>query len=771
VRFLAIFLLMFIAGTSAAPAFTAVAAEIWLGALTQDITAEQAAKLRWKGPRGAEVTSVERRSPAEKAGLIPGDIILTVDGEEVDTAAKLGTILKSKVPYQDVKLRLWRRDTEIGVSVRLVMHALYPIALAEKTGPEIQLDTGGHTAQIVAIAVTPDKKHLISASVDGNIRVWDIEKEKTERIIRGYSSPEGAGRIWAMALSPDGQLLAVGGWMDRMSVASPCCGDIRLFDVSTGKLVGLLKGHDDIVLSLAFSPDGKKLISSQRGKKAFAIVWNLKDRKPQTYLRPYEVKECEDGGMARCAINQVRFTQEGTNAITASEDKLLRLWDISTGKMIAEMSGHENGVTGLAVSSTEGTIASSDRDGGIRLWNSRSGKFLRALAKDRQQACGLNFIPESNGLMSCEGLETQVDAPNGVNIWNVMDGSAKQTYHGHTVPVTAAAVEPGGRWVATGDVYGEIHIWDVQKAETMKRLNGIGNAVWAVAFSEDGQTIAWGNSRTSWTPNAYGPLQYQLSLPLHETVSETAAFNVVNQFPPIRLLEPEKKWVPVVQQRGDKTITFKRGDAFGDILELTQNGQVMAKLPVYAVGSSNQGHRAFGFIPNGQGIFSASEKCLNIYELATLPRDNRILPPRDHRCRSIHDGTIWAAAVSPDGRLMITGSADQTVKIWNRQTGELIVTLFRGNNEQWVMWTPQGYHVGNSNLLGWKLNRTLDREADFVGADRMGNILWRPDIVLRALQYASATRAVWEAEGSGLPLIDILEEKNRNWPWADKPQQ
>lgn len=768
-RFLVTFLSLFIASISVVSALTLTPAEIWLGAYTQDITAEQAAKLRWKGPRGAEVTSVEPRSPAEKAGLIPGDIILTVDGEEVDVAEKLAAILKSKAPYQDVRLRLWRRDTEIGVSVRLVTHTPKLSPLSDKTVPELQLDTGGHTARIAALAVTPDKKRLISASVDGSIRVWDIESEKTERIIRGYSSREGAGRIWTMALSPDGQILAVGGWMDRMGIASPCCGDIRLFEVSTGKLVGLLKGHDDVVLSLAFSADGKKLISSQRGKKAFAIIWNLKDHKPQTYLRPYETKDCPDDLTARCAINQVRFAQDGANAITASEDKLLRLWDTSTGKMIVEMSGHEKGITGLAVSSSEGLIASSDRDGAIRLWNSRTGKFLRAITKDRQQACGLNFISEGNGLLSCEGQVAQVETPSSVNIWNLADGSIKQTYHGHAVPVTAAVVEPSGRWVATGDTYGDIQIWSTQKAETMKRLKGIGSPVWSVAFSEDGQTIAWGNSRTAWTQNAYGPLQYQLTLPLREDVAETAAYNVVNQFPPIRSLEPEKKWLPVVPQREDKTITFKKGDVSGDILELTQNGQVKAKLPVYAVGTSNQGHRAFGFLPNGQGVFSASDECLNIYEFADLFRDNLVLPPRN-QCRSVHNGTVWAAAVSPDGRLLISGASDQTIKIWNRQTGELIATLFRGDNDQWVMWTPQGYHVGNSTLLGWKLNRTLDHEADFVSADRMDNMFWRPDIVLRALQYASATRAAWEAEGSGLPLTDMLEVKNRNWPWADTPQ-
>ena len=77
------------------------------------------------------------------------------------------------------------------------------------------LDTGGHMALIRGIAFTPDGRQLVSASDDKTIRVWDLASGKTVRTIRGESAPGHAGKIFAMALSPDGKWLAAGGYCTR----------------------------------------------------------------------------------------------------------------------------------------------------------------------------------------------------------------------------------------------------------------------------------------------------------------------------------------------------------------------------------------------------------------------------------------------------------------------------------------------------------------------------------------------------------------------------
>ena len=140
------------------------------------------------------------------------------------------------------------------------------------------LDTGGHMATIKGLVFTPDGKQIVSAGLDKSIRVWDWQTGSTVRMIRGHIGLGSEGVTYALALSPDGRWLAAGGFMaPGHGVRDNEVGDIRLFDFASGKLVGLLRGHADAVNSLAFSPDGKLLISGSADRAA--IIWDVAGRR------------------------------------------------------------------------------------------------------------------------------------------------------------------------------------------------------------------------------------------------------------------------------------------------------------------------------------------------------------------------------------------------------------------------------------------------------------------------------------------------------------
>ena len=124
-----------------------------------------------------------------------------------------------------------------------------------------------------------------------------------------------------------------------------------------------------------------------------------------------------------------------------------------------------------------------------------------------------------------------------------------------------------------------------------------------------------------------------------------------------------------------------------------------------------------------------------------------------------HDDVPWDFASSPDGRFLVSGATDQTVRLWNLKTRELIVTLFHGTDGEWVMWTPQGYYTGSpgaDKIVGWQINKGPDQAADYVGADQLRQHLNRPDIVEKAIILASADQAVREAPGTSFKLVDLL---------------
>src|SRR5262245_15151022 len=180
----------------------------WLGVELQDVTKEEADKLGWDAPRGAKVSAASPGSPADKAGVKAGDIVVAIERTQIDTASELNAAIDAKGPGAQVLLSVLSAGRERRVTATL---AERPAQQAEVvTALHLMLDAGGHTAPVTGVAFTPDGKRVVSASIDKTVRVWSLETGKTVRMIRGDARRDW-GNIDAMVLSPDGHWLALGG--------------------------------------------------------------------------------------------------------------------------------------------------------------------------------------------------------------------------------------------------------------------------------------------------------------------------------------------------------------------------------------------------------------------------------------------------------------------------------------------------------------------------------------------------------------------------------
>ncbi|EDN71868.1 WD-40 repeat protein [Beggiatoa sp. SS] len=126
-----------------------------------------------------------------------------------------------------------------------------------------------------------------------------------------------------------------------------------------------------------------------------------------------------------------------------------------------------------------------------------------------------------------------------------------------------------------------------------------------------------------------------------------------------------------------------------------------------------------------------------------------------------HTGDVWAVAVSPSGQLLVSGSVDQTVRLWDVDSRENLVTLFQGHNREWVAWTPSGHYIASpkgDEMVGWQINRGVDKAADYVKATQLAKQLNRPDIVADTVRLGSVNQALEKAGLTDFSLEQLIGE-------------
>jgi WD40 repeat protein len=615
-------------------------------------------------------------------------------------------------------------------------------ALAQTSSetPILQLDTGGHLASIRGVAFTPDGTRLVSAGDDKVVRVWDWRNGKTISILRGQIGPGNAGKLLAMALSPDGKLVAAAGYGDEG--CKERCGDVRLYELASGALKAVLRGQKSTIYALAFSPNGRWLIGG--GGDSSAAIWDVEKQTLAAHLVGH-----------RGFIYGAAFTADGERAVTASKDGDLRLWRVSDGSLITVMPGHEKMIRSLATSQRGGLIASGDDGGEIRLWDDTTGRSLKVLANQRDSVTALAFSPGGERLVSGNDKLGDRATPYKVRVWNVQSGQEELSFGEHDGAVYAVAVSADGRFVASaGGKASPIYIGELATGARVPgadgkslSLKGSGSTVFSVGFSGDGRQIGWGTTQTSDLPNERGPLEFVLRLPQGNDrlgVPRRAAPETIGR----------DAFETARTHFGALSLAHRQGGEAGrpeGVLDVRRADAIIASIPVTAAGGYR--YNCYSFTSDGKAAVSGgSNGVLSSYDLQS----------NEKSYFTGHEGDVMALAVSADGRLLVSGGSDQTVRLWNAATHELIVSLFAGDDGEWVMWTPQGYFAGSpagEKIIGWQVNRGPDRLPDFVTGNQVRDHFYQPAIVERAIQLASAKAAIGERRGLNFALGDLTVRK------------
>lgn len=369
------------------------------------------------------------------------------------------------------------------------------------TGQEL-LAFNGTVGLVRSVAFSPDGTRLAAGSNDHTARLWDANTGRELASFKGHTS-----EIRSVAWSPDGKRLATGG-ADRTA---------KLWDSATGEELATIRGHFGELWSVAFSPDGKELAtcSDDFTVKLWDVATTLELTTLKTNLRIGSVVFSPDGrtfatGGSTSAtsaklwdaitgreladldghsdgVHSVAFSPDGKRLATACLDHTAKLWDVATSQELMALTGHSAPVFAVIFSPKGERLATGSSDHTAKLWDETTGQELTTLKGHTNLVLTVAFSPDGNILATGSYDHT-------AKLWDVPTGRELATLKGHRKPLLSAAFSPDGKTLATGSADGTVKLWQVSSGRELATFTGHAGHVNAVTFSPDGTRLATGSS-------------------------------------------------------------------------------------------------------------------------------------------------------------------------------------------------------------------------------------------------------------------------------------
>ncbi len=239
-----------------------------------------------------------------------------------------------------------------------------------------------HTNWVRALAWAPNGARLASASYDNSIQVWDYFNGQLLFTCMGHTHG-----INGLAWSPDGTRFASSSW-DKT---------VRIWGAAAGNLLSIYNGHTDVVSVVAWSPDNE-YIASAGSDKTVQVRHVISGRLLQTYR-----------GHSDC-VNGLAWSPDGRILASASDDEHVHLWDVLSGRLLLSYHGHSDWVWWVAWSLDGRRIISSSRDKTAQVWEVSTGRTLFTYTGHSASVNAALWSPDATRVVSCSKDQT-------VHIW------------------------------------------------------------------------------------------------------------------------------------------------------------------------------------------------------------------------------------------------------------------------------------------------------------------------------------------------------------------
>ncbi len=509
-------------------------------------------------------------------------------------------------------------------------------------------------------------RRLASLGGDNTALVWDTALQEPELVLSGHEND-----VNSVAWSPDGKQL----------LTASLDGTARTWDGESGKELLLLKTHEGALQTATWSPDGRHLVTG--GENGQACIWDVSSGD--------QVRCMDTGGGSLWTLS---WTPDGERLATGSEDGVLRLWEVESGFLLETLRGHTGRLTHLAFAPDGERLVSAGEDGLVRMWNAASSTALLPLPYQSENS---NFEFTHNGryLALDSGNAVITDGePSKLAIWDLSTGQPviKNLTQGYSNFWTMIKYSPDERMLLAFGPDGPfpdglsgmsvVYAFDAWGGELRQKFTAtvvdpFYDLFRAEAWSPDGSQIATGTFDGEiliWDFQSARPVARMEHINAERKAKEPNYDNSIGWL----------EWSP------DGTrLAAAGGDSETSIWDM-QEYKLLFKLvghepPVFTnyVGWSPDGTRLLTVAGNPD--VGARDNTARIWDAAT---GEQLLVLRGHTA------SIGSADWSPDGRRVATAGADSTTRIWDATSGAELLSLSTPSEYYaFVKWSPDGRYL------------------------------------------------------------------------------
>ena len=547
-----------------------------------------------------------------------------------------------------------------------------------------------HPSLGVQAVFSPDSRFLVTSGFGPEICIWDLTTGKTNGALRGHS-----GLASMTAFSPDGRRLCTYNWVagDRT---------VRVWDMENRRMLFEPLPHPDTIMYTALSRDGRRLATACADGK----------------VRVFDITTGADTGLVNeygDAIIALAFSPDGGRIAYAggtwwwagSQDTSIRIWELATGQT-KRLEGHSQTVYGLAWSPDGALLVSCGWDGKIKAWDPDSGSELLPFVASPKQRVMLraDFSPDGR-LLGVVGL----DMPNPTaraTLFDVRTRGVVRELAGHSMVVQGIRFSPDGQYIATSSLDLTVKIWPVAPLPAFVSLAGHSQAVWTAVFSPDGKRMATGS--------------LDQTARIWDASNGVLLRTIVVRFPVVSL---------AFSRDGQRLVTVGPDNA-ACIWDLSNSEATSESPPGFGVRSRRIG--------TALGVGPSSEQ-----ETAGKAPGDWLTPRRLHG----HRRAVLAVAWSPDDHWIATGSKDATASVTDVSTGVVRLSLVgHSNSVQAVAFSPDGTVLatgsadGTARLWSAASGRCLQVLTNHSGA--VLSLAFHPKGHLLATGGADRTARLWD---------------------------